>query len=434
MSTGRFVPVGAVPGAPSGGGACLPLDVAAGIKRESARYQVHVFSGVAGLEQPLREAQADERASDAQLAKSMPACDTGGRFRSFASFAWYSPLPYVPQAAAVALVRVGGGGVVGMLLAARLACLLAYVGVAWVAIRRAPVGRWALGITALLPAALFQGATSVSPDALTTAMALLVISSALRMTASAEPRLPRAFLVEAVLLSVALGLCKPSYVVVALCYLLPLLSRSRRRAYWPLGIAVAAGIGVSTLWQTTQSHLFVCDNGFFGVQLDPSRQRHAIATNPLRLVGAGCRALVDYRGKWERRPRHHRRSSRRLARRSGSRRADRVPVPRGAERNPVERFGVAVAASASSSRWCSSPRTSRSSRVGSSTCETPPVHVGITRARAALRAGPRTRSTRGARDPDRGRFGRLAAGRVPITLVLIPFEIAWLIALVTQMR
>ena len=430
MSTGRFVPVDAVPGAPSGGGACLPLDVAAGIKRESARYQVHVFSGVAGLEQPLREAQADERASDAQLAKSMPACGAGGRFRSFASFAWYSPLPYVPQAAAVALVRVGGGGVVGMLLAARLACLLAYVGVAWVAIRRAPVGRWALCITALLPAALFQGATSVSPDALTTAMALLVISSALRMTASAEPRLPRAFLVEAVLLSVALGLCKPSYVVVALCYLLPLLSPSRRRAYWPLGIAVAAGIGVSTLWQTTQSHLFVCDNGFFGVQLDPSRQRHTIATNPLRLVGAGCRALVDYRGKW----------SGDLAT-IGARVVDwRVEVAvvvligflfLAVPRDPVERFAlqwpqrvfvalVFVAAYfAVITGWIVY-------------CETPPVHVGIPpHARLFV---PALALLPLALEIPRGRLGRLAAGRVPITLVLIPFEIAWLIALVTQMR
>src|SRR4051794_3811179 len=298
VSSGVLVPDSAVPGAPRGGGACLPVDIAAGIKREGARYQVHLFSGVNGLEKRLREAQADEHASDAQLAASMPACDTGRRFRSFASFAWYSPLPYLPQATAVAVVRVGGGGVVGMLVAARLACLLAYVGIVWVAIRRAPVGRWALCITALLPVALFQGATSVSPDAMTTALALVVISSALRMTAHPSPKLPRAFLIEAVLFSVALGLCKPSYVVVALCYLLPLLGPTRRRAYWALGIAIAAGVGVSALWQTTQSHLFVCDNGFFGTHLDPAAQRHAITNNPLRFVGAGCRAAVDYRGKW----------------------------------------------------------------------------------------------------------------------------------------
>src|SRR5689334_7827038 len=82
VSTGRLVPDSAVPGAPKGGGACLPVGIAAGIKREGARYQVHLFSGVKGLEKQLREAQADEHASDAQLAASMPACGTGRRFRS----------------------------------------------------------------------------------------------------------------------------------------------------------------------------------------------------------------------------------------------------------------------------------------------------------------------------------------------------------------
>ena len=94
--------------------------------------------------------------------------------------------------------------------------------------RRLVVGRFAS--PRLLPVVLFQAATSVSPDAMTTVLALLVISSALRMTADPSPTLPRAFLVEAVLFSVALGLCKPSYVVVALCYLLPLLGPTRRRA------------------------------------------------------------------------------------------------------------------------------------------------------------------------------------------------------------
>src|SRR4051794_16998043 len=91
VSTGALVPDSAVPGAPKGGGACLPVDIAAGIKRQGARYQVHLYSGVKGLQTQLRDAQADEHASDAQLASSMPVCRNAGRFRSFASFAWYSP-------------------------------------------------------------------------------------------------------------------------------------------------------------------------------------------------------------------------------------------------------------------------------------------------------------------------------------------------------
>ncbi len=285
LSSATMVPVASPQGADEGGGACLPVPVVAAIARDGIRNQIHDHQSETRLVEQLRTAL---RSSDAKLAASLPACGSDQRFVAFATFAWYSPVPYIPQAVAVGLVRAGGGSVDAMLLAARCASLLAYVGIAWLAIRRAPVGRWALCITALLPVALFQGATSLSPDAMTTALALLVISSALRMTAHQSPRLPRAFLVEATVLSVALGLCKPSYVVVALCYLLPLLGPARRLASWPLAIPLALGVGVSALWQTSQEHLFVCDTRFFGAQLDPDAQRHAILTNPLSLVGAGA--------------------------------------------------------------------------------------------------------------------------------------------------
>jgi len=425
LGTGRIVPDSAVRGAPTGGGACLPVEVAAGIAREGARYEVHLASGA-----QQRALRAAVQSSDKKLASSLPRCGTGGRFWSFSTFAWYSPLPYLPQAVAAAGVRIGGGGVVGMLLAARLACLLTYVGIAWVAIRRAPVGRWALCITALLPVALFQGATSVSPDAVTTAMALLVISSALRMTADPSPKLPRPFLVEAVLLSVALGLCKPSYVVVALCYLLPLLGPARRRAYWPLGIAVAAGVGISALWQATQAHLFVCDTGLFGERPDPAQQRHALVANPLRLVGAGCRAVVDNGGKW----------SSDLVTVGGRVVAwpEQVAVLvliallfLAVQRDPRERFQLhwhqrafvafvfVVAYFAVIAGWIIY-------------CEAPPVHVGIPPdARLFL---PALALIPLALEVSHGRLGRLASGRVPVSLVLVPFEIVWLVALGMQMR
>ena len=37
-------------------------------------------------------------------------------------------------------------------------------------------------------------------------------------------------------------------------------------------------------------------------------------------------------------------------------------------------------------------------------------------------------------EPTRGRAGRLALGRVPISVLLVTFEIVWLVALALQMR
>ena len=58
--------------------------------------------------------------------------------------------------------------------------LAVYVAIVAFAIRRSPRGRWALCAVALIPVAVFQSASSLSPDAFTNAVALLVVSSALR--------------------------------------------------------------------------------------------------------------------------------------------------------------------------------------------------------------------------------------------------------------
>jgi hypothetical protein len=430
LSTGRIVPVDAPGGAPEGGGVCLPVSVAGPILRDEAHNVAHVLSGTERFREQRRAAQAKARSSDQKLAGSLPACAGGQRFLTVASFAWYSPLPYLPQAAAVGIVRVAGGDVDAMLFAGRLASLLAYLGVVWLAIRRSPVGRWALCMTALLPVALFQGATSLSPDALTVAIALLVISSALRMTAASPPRLPRAFIAEAAVLSVALGLCKPSYVVVALCYLLPLFGPLRRLSYWPLAIPIVLGLGLSAVWQASQVHLFVCDSRYFGVKLDPTRQRQDLIANPLRAVGASCRAAVDYGDKW----------TGDLVT-IGARVVDwpvviAVVVLLGflllaIQRDPAERFEV---------HW-----QQRSFLVGVFAlgylavivgwiiyCEAPPVHIGL--APHARLFVPGLALVPLAFEITRGRVGRLASATIPFTLLLVPFEIVWLVALAMQMR
>jgi Predicted membrane protein (DUF2142) len=430
LTTGTIIPVDAPSGAPEGGGVCLPVPVAGAILRDEARNTVHLLAGSEPFAAQLRAAQAATRSSDLKLAASLPACGGGKRFLSIASFAWYSPLPYLPQAVAVGIVRIAGGGVGGMLLAGRLASLLAYLGIAWLAIRRSPAGRWALCVTALLPVALFQGATSLSPDAPTVAIALLVISSALRMTADSSPRLPRAFMVEAAALSVALGLCKPSYVVVALCYLLPLLGPMRRLTYWPLAIPVVLGLGVSAIWQASQVHLFVCDSRYFGAALDPARQRHDLLANPLRVVGAGCRAAVDYGDKW---------TGDLIT--IGARVVDwpvlvSVLVLLGfllfaIQRDPAERFEL---------HW--QQRTFLFALFGLGYlavilgwviyCEAPPVHVGL--APHARLFVPGLALLPLALEITRGRAGRLAAAAIPVTFLLVPFEIVWLVALAMQMR
>jgi uncharacterized membrane protein len=173
---------------------------------------------------------------------------------------------------------------------------LAFVGIVFVAIRRTPWAKWPLCAAGLLPLSMYLAST-VTPDAITAAFAFLVVSSALRMTA--RPTTPRAMLTEALLLSAALALCKPTYWVVTLAYLLPLLPlrptrETGRRPWFVLAPVVLAG-AISTLWQRSQRPLFVCDVRYFQLTPDPSRQVHLILTDPLHYVGNmvhGVRANV----------------------------------------------------------------------------------------------------------------------------------------------
>ena len=208
-------------------------------------------------------------------------------------------MPYALGAAAFAVLRPFDASVDVLSYAGRLMELLFFLVVVWTAIRRAPRARWALCISALLPVAMFQ-ANSLSPDAFTAAVAIFVLSSALRVLDRPPGRLPRGVLVEATVLTVLLGLSKPTYVVVALAYLVPLLERARRRDSWVLLLPVAAGVAVSAVWQRATANLFVCDARFFGLHPRPGDQMETILTEPWRFAGASVTALSDHGVNWMR--------------------------------------------------------------------------------------------------------------------------------------
>jgi hypothetical protein len=86
-----------------------------------------------------------------------------------------TPVAYAPSAVAMAIPdRLGWAGV-WVLWTGRIANLLVYLAVAWVAVRLATAFRWTLAITALFPMNLGIAA-SVTPDALTISAFLLVIA------------------------------------------------------------------------------------------------------------------------------------------------------------------------------------------------------------------------------------------------------------------
>jgi hypothetical protein len=302
-------------------GACVPDELA--LKAEAYNFLHYLGNSPAKISPGARPrsaappSQADvkkaERLLRPALEKALVHCgapDSGTTFYEFTSFAWYSPVPYLPAAAGVAIGRAFGWGATGLDRAARLVQLLVVLFAFFVAIRRAPWARWVFAAAALLPITLFSSAT-VTPDAMTTAAAFLVVSSALRMT-KVRGSTP-AVLGEALFFGLLLGLCKPTYWVVAFVYLIPLFAwsgskagvgvgasglRRWRDARWLLLVPIAASVGVSELWHTVQRHLFICDVRYFNIVADPPKQVHELLTAPWNFVGRVGQMLPTQGPRW----------------------------------------------------------------------------------------------------------------------------------------
>jgi uncharacterized membrane protein len=125
--------------------------------------------------QPARKTTVSEIVNqlDATLARSQR------EFVDFRATALYTPLPYAPQAAAIALGEHFDIQPLRLFYLARAANLLCATIVTFIAIRLMPAMQWVSVLLALTPMALQQRA-SVSPDALTNALAVLLIAIAAR--------------------------------------------------------------------------------------------------------------------------------------------------------------------------------------------------------------------------------------------------------------
>lgn len=146
----------------------------------------------------------------------------------------YSPIGYAGSALGVAFATLLRIPPLWHLYAARLGNLLLAIFLIRFAIGRAPFARWIIALCALLPMSMYLQA-SASLDAVTIAMAMVVIAETLRFVFT-----PGQNVGGMAISSFLLGLIKPGYLLVPMLVLLA--ARDRRR--WP-SILAAVGSAVS---------------------------------------------------------------------------------------------------------------------------------------------------------------------------------------------
>lgn len=149
---------------------------------------------------------------------SLPLAPKDRVFRNLPGSAYYSFVPYLPQAAGMAVARWAGCGPLPIFYAGRLANLAVAVVLVFWTVRLTPVFPLVFGLVALLPITVHQFA-SHNPDASTIAVALLLLAVVFRLALGgldpSPPRLVRGFAA----LAVWLTLCKFPYAALALVYL-----------------------------------------------------------------------------------------------------------------------------------------------------------------------------------------------------------------------
>src|SRR5438445_1709182 len=182
--------------------------------------------------------------------------------------AWYTPVPYLPQAFAAVAGRMFNMHPLIIFYAGRLANLaVAIVGIA-LAMRVAPSHRNIIAATALLPMALFEFA-SWSADALTLAVAILFI--ALMVEGGG--------VVALIVFAFVLGLSKPAYFLLAL--LVVAMPGRRMRAK----ISIVASMTVATMiaFAYAQAASFQQRTG---MPIDPAAQMQCVVHDPMHFARA----------------------------------------------------------------------------------------------------------------------------------------------------
>jgi hypothetical protein len=190
--------------------------------------------------------------------------------KPFPGSAYYSFVPYLPQALGIAVARVLGSGPLGVLYSGRLANLAFGVLLLHLALRVTPIFKLVFGAVALIPVTVQQMASS-SPDASTIGVAWLFTAMLFRLAVVGGAVAGRGRIVTLLALAGWLTLCKFPYATIALLYLaVP----PGRLGGWRRYLLVGSGLAAVTLSLT----LFMSGLKKY---------------TPDRLIGEGSRASIQ---------------------------------------------------------------------------------------------------------------------------------------------
>ena len=179
-------------------------------------------------------------------------------FAHFPNTALYSPLPYGPQLIGIEAAKLLNLAPILIFYLGRLTNLLTAVLISAYAIRITPFFGNVFFLIASTPMFIYEAA-SVSPDALTNSLSILLTAVILRYAFAAEVQVRRRDLLLMAVLSAGLGLCKNVYCVLPLLYfMIPRQRVGSRLKYYIAGVSIfLSGALSSLLWARAIRSIYV---------------------------------------------------------------------------------------------------------------------------------------------------------------------------------
>lgn len=209
--------------------------------------------------------------------------DPGHRkFMRFENTAMYSPVPYLPQAAGIALGRVLDRPAIALFYLGRISNLIVAVLLIFLAIRLTPVQRWLFVLIGLMPMTLFL-LSSQSADAFTIGLAMLLVALALRYALTQHRVSIPMMLVVSVLLTVS----KQAYIMLPMLFFLAPAEKmgGPRRKLLVVSGVVAAGVLSALIWSWMVKQVYTPPTWFENIDVDDAIRY--VSSNPsefLRII------------------------------------------------------------------------------------------------------------------------------------------------------
>ena len=226
--------------------------------------------------QPLEKASS----KDLTTLRQQPLALQSRAFFEFKQTALYTPVAYLPAVVGIWIGRLCSLAPVELLYASRLAALLCWATIVFVAIRSIPVLKWVMMLVGLLPMGVFTAST-LSADVMTNALAMLFAAVILRSSLAADGPLRWKDGLTIILLCVLVAATKQVYFpIVAMTLMIP---KTRFAGLRTKLLFCAGAVGVAVVTNLAWAWLV---RGVITTEAwaDPQKQTQFILAHPWEYV------------------------------------------------------------------------------------------------------------------------------------------------------